>query len=450
MNESVSRAGFPTTRWSRVVDAVDPAGPAARPALAELCGAYWYPIYAFIRRKGHGPDEALDLTQDYFTRLLETGVLASADQRRGRFRAFLRTDCGFFLSHHHEQRRALKRGGDQTALPIDARDAEGRYLREPVDATTPERLFDQAWALNLLDEVLKDLAREYAETRPRRPVRDPPGRDQQADPPGLVRGPRRPAGDDRGGGPAGRAAAPQAVQGRSSASGSPRRSTNPTRPRSTTRSATCSPRSRTDREKSSSAPRLVLAPIRYKRSGATSELSEGPEHARKSLPELRCFASRPRPGRPLPALPAAARPRQRCVRPPRRHARPAREGRARCSRRSAPRSAGRAPRPAPRHGDRRGALAGRPARERRRMPRLRYRIDGEIARGGMGSDAEGSRPRPRPRRRDQGAPRGLPRQRRHGPPVRRGGADRRPAPAPRASCRSTSWARSPTGGRSSA
>ena len=68
------------------------------------------------------------------------------------------------MSHHHEQRRALKRGGGQTALPIDARDAEGRYLREPADATTPERLFDQTWALNLLDEVLKQLAREYADT----------------------------------------------------------------------------------------------------------------------------------------------------------------------------------------------------------------------------------------------------------------------------------------------
>ncbi len=164
MNESVSRAGFPTTRWSRVAHAVNPAAPEARAALAELCEAYWYPIYAFIRRKGHGPDEALDLTQDYFTRLLETGVLASADHRRGRFRAFLRTDCGFFLSHNREQRLALKRGGGQTELSIDARDAEGRYLREPVDATTPERLFDQTWAVNLLDEVLKQLAREYADT----------------------------------------------------------------------------------------------------------------------------------------------------------------------------------------------------------------------------------------------------------------------------------------------
>jgi RNA polymerase sigma factor (sigma-70 family) len=165
MNEPPPTARFPTTRWSRVARAGGPPTPEARAALAELCGTYWYPIYALIRRKGHDPDEALDLTQDYFTRLLESDVLASADHRQGRFRAFLRTDCGFFLSHHHERRRALKRGGDHTALPINARDAEGRYLREPVDATTPERLFDQAWALNLLDEVLKQLAREHADAR---------------------------------------------------------------------------------------------------------------------------------------------------------------------------------------------------------------------------------------------------------------------------------------------
>jgi DNA-directed RNA polymerase specialized sigma24 family protein len=157
-------AGFPTTNWSRVAHAGDPAAPEARAALAELCAAYWYPIYAFIRRKGHDPDRALDLTQDYFTRLLETGVLASADHRRGRFRAFLRTDCGFFLSHHHEHCRALKRGGGHAALPIDTQDAEDRYLREATDVMTPERLFDRTWVLNLLDEVLKQLAREYAES----------------------------------------------------------------------------------------------------------------------------------------------------------------------------------------------------------------------------------------------------------------------------------------------
>jgi RNA polymerase sigma factor (sigma-70 family) len=163
-NESNPPAGFPTTHWSRVAHAVDPAAPEARAALAELCGAYWYPIYAFIRRRGHDPDEALDLTQDYFARLLEQGVLASADHHKGRFRAFLRTDCGFFLAHQDERGRALKRGGGRADLPIDARDAEGRYLREPVDSTTPEHLFDRTWALNLLDEVLRQLASEYADT----------------------------------------------------------------------------------------------------------------------------------------------------------------------------------------------------------------------------------------------------------------------------------------------
>jgi DNA-directed RNA polymerase specialized sigma24 family protein len=164
LNDFEQRPGFPTTHWSRVAHAVNLSMPEARAALAELCGAYWYPIYAFIRRKGHDPDEALDLTQDFFTRLLETDALAAADHRRGRFRTFLRTDCGFFLSHWNERGRALKRGGGHSVLSIDARDAEGRYLREPVDAMTPERLFDQSWAVNLLDDVLKQLAREYAES----------------------------------------------------------------------------------------------------------------------------------------------------------------------------------------------------------------------------------------------------------------------------------------------
>ena len=117
MKKSAQPAAFPTTHWSQVAHAVNPAAAEARAALAELCGAYWYPIYAFIRRKGHDPDLALDLTQDYFTRLLETDVLASADHRQGRFRAFLRTDCGFFLSHQYERCRALKRGGGKTAQP---------------------------------------------------------------------------------------------------------------------------------------------------------------------------------------------------------------------------------------------------------------------------------------------------------------------------------------------
>jgi RNA polymerase sigma-70 factor (ECF subfamily) len=163
-DDSYPGAPFPTTRWSRVVAAGDPAEPSARLALEELCRAYWYPLYAFIRRKGHDPDRAADLTQDYFARLLGSDLLARADPRKGRFRAFLHTDCGFFLSHRAEADRARKRGGGASPLSIDARDAEGRYLREPADAgLTPDRLFDRAWALSLLDAVLERLAREHAE-----------------------------------------------------------------------------------------------------------------------------------------------------------------------------------------------------------------------------------------------------------------------------------------------
>lgn len=161
-------AEFPMTRWSLVAAAADrPAdrqAPAAREALSELCNAYWFPIYAFIRRKGHDPDESFDLTQDYFTRLLAKHTLAAADRGKGRFRAFLRTDCGRFLADRRDRERAAKRGGGVAPLSIDARDAEGRYRHEPADAMTPERLFDRAWTLALLDEVFAEIGREYADS----------------------------------------------------------------------------------------------------------------------------------------------------------------------------------------------------------------------------------------------------------------------------------------------
>jgi DNA-directed RNA polymerase specialized sigma24 family protein len=156
-----SAARFPTTHWSRVVAAGARAAPADRDALAELCRAYWYPLYAFVRRKGYHPDDAQDLTQAYFARLLQGGALAAADRHKGRFRAFLRTDCGFFLADQRERKDALKRGAGITPVSIDAQEAEGRYRFEPADRLTPDRLFDRAWALTLLDEVLGLLAREY-------------------------------------------------------------------------------------------------------------------------------------------------------------------------------------------------------------------------------------------------------------------------------------------------
>ena len=155
---------FPTTHWSRIAHAGDPDDPDARAAMAELCGAYWYPIYALIRRKGHGADEALDLTQDYFARLLEKGIVAAADPMKGRFRSFLLADCSFFLADHCDRDRALKRGGGRPVLSIDASDAEGRFLREPSHDRTPERMFERDWAMALIARVFGTLEQDYGKS----------------------------------------------------------------------------------------------------------------------------------------------------------------------------------------------------------------------------------------------------------------------------------------------
>ncbi len=162
-NEPRPPGGFPTTRWSRVVAAGEAGPSGSGEALAELCRAYWYPIYAFIRRKGHAPDLALDLAQSYFARLIERGAIAAVDPAKGRFRSFLRADCGFFLADQLDRDRALKRGGGVAPLSIDARDAEGRYLVEPVDDETPDRLFDRAWAVALIARAFDRLAAEHRE-----------------------------------------------------------------------------------------------------------------------------------------------------------------------------------------------------------------------------------------------------------------------------------------------
>jgi DNA-directed RNA polymerase specialized sigma24 family protein len=164
MNPSTPKAGFPTTRWSRAARAGDLGAADDREALAELSAAYWYPIYALVRRLGHGEVDALDLTQEYFARLLEKRVLAAADQTRGRFRAFLRADWGFFLNGRRDRDQAQKCGEGRRSLSIDAHDAEGRYLVEPADGLTPDRLFDRAWALTLLGRALDRLATDYAAT----------------------------------------------------------------------------------------------------------------------------------------------------------------------------------------------------------------------------------------------------------------------------------------------
>ena len=150
---------FATTRWSLVAAAKDPAGPHAREALADLCRAYWPPVYAFVRRRGHDRDAAQDLTQGFFARLLEKNDLAVADQARGRFRSFLLAACRHFLANQHDHDAARKRGGGRAHDSLDFAAAAGR---EPAGADSPERAFDREWALGLLDRALGELRAEYA------------------------------------------------------------------------------------------------------------------------------------------------------------------------------------------------------------------------------------------------------------------------------------------------
>jgi DNA-directed RNA polymerase specialized sigma24 family protein len=163
-----SAAGFPTTCWGRILQVRDHAAPEARAALEELCRDYWYPLYAFIRRKGHDPETAQDLVQGLFTDLLERGELLGLQQERGRFRSFLMACAVHYLAKTHDRERAAKRGGGRSFLSLDAASAESRFGGEPAHNLTAERLFDRRWALTLLDHIIAGLDAEMAvpEKRP--------------------------------------------------------------------------------------------------------------------------------------------------------------------------------------------------------------------------------------------------------------------------------------------
>jgi RNA polymerase sigma factor (sigma-70 family) len=156
-----SAARFATTHWSMVA-AAGGKSPQARQALAALCETYWYPVYAYFRRQAVRADQAEDMTQDFFTRLLEKDDLAKVDRNKGRFRSFLLAACSHFLANERDRQRTLKRGGKHKVLSLDFRHGEDRLALEPVDDTTPEKLFERRWAMALLDQVLKRLRGEYA------------------------------------------------------------------------------------------------------------------------------------------------------------------------------------------------------------------------------------------------------------------------------------------------
>jgi RNA polymerase sigma-70 factor (ECF subfamily) len=151
---------FPTTHWSNVLSAGGGAEPNAQAALERLCQVYWYPLYGYVRRQGRSVEEAQDLTQEFFARLLRKEYLRNPDPARGRFRTFLLTALKRFLINDWERGRAARRGDGQSVISLDQRETETRFLAEPVDQSTPEKAFEKRWAVTVLEQVLERLREE--------------------------------------------------------------------------------------------------------------------------------------------------------------------------------------------------------------------------------------------------------------------------------------------------
>jgi RNA polymerase sigma-70 factor (ECF subfamily) len=145
-----------------VVAAANPQQQDSRAALISLCEGYWYPLYAYVRRRGYPADQAQDLTQEFFIRVMEGRYLDRADPEKGRFRAFILTSLKFFLADEADRSRAQKRGGGRV-LSFEISSGKERYQREPADNETPERIFERCWALSVLDRVIDKLRDEFVQ-----------------------------------------------------------------------------------------------------------------------------------------------------------------------------------------------------------------------------------------------------------------------------------------------
>ena len=161
MHSQVLPQTFQTTRWSLIQRANGEVDEEAQQALAALCDSYWYPVYAYIRRSGHGAHDAEDLTQGFFARLLEKGTLAHADPAKGRLRTFLLTCVRNYLHNEHERATSQRRGA-HLLTSFDVGWAEERFASEPVDDLTPDRLYQRRWALTLLEFTLQVLEQEFS------------------------------------------------------------------------------------------------------------------------------------------------------------------------------------------------------------------------------------------------------------------------------------------------
>jgi DNA-directed RNA polymerase specialized sigma24 family protein len=164
--DDLQRGGqFSATHWSVVLAAGQRDSPHAAAALEKLCHAYWYPLYAYVRRCGYNPEDAQDGTQSFFAKLLEGDLLPRAVPERGRFRSFLLTTLQNFLADAHDRANARKRGGGQPVISLDALDGEARYALEPANEISPDKLFERRWATTVLEGAWTLLEREYAADR---------------------------------------------------------------------------------------------------------------------------------------------------------------------------------------------------------------------------------------------------------------------------------------------
>src|SRR6266568_706187 len=145
---------FCTTRWNVVLLAGEEVSPRAGEALEQLCRTYWYPLYAYLRRLGYGPQDAQNLTEGFCARLLGKNVGATADRRNGKFRSFLLPSLNHFLAYEKDRANEVNHTGGQVPISIEARDAENRYLQEPLPDLSPERIFERQWALAVLERAL--------------------------------------------------------------------------------------------------------------------------------------------------------------------------------------------------------------------------------------------------------------------------------------------------------
>lgn len=156
-------SAFPATRWSLIASARADESAIVQAALAQLCEHYWHPIYAFLRRSGHPQQDAEDLTQGFFASLLGREVFARVNREGGKLRTYLLTSLKNHLANERRAAGRQKRGGGAVVIPIDAEESERRIEKELVDEMTPERAFDRAWVLTLLNKVLAALELEYRE-----------------------------------------------------------------------------------------------------------------------------------------------------------------------------------------------------------------------------------------------------------------------------------------------